>query len=33
MSSSKIKFKISLKNDSGGDLGKKVDEICVEFPW
>ena len=33
MSSSKIKFKISLKNDSGADLDKKVHEICVEFPW
>ena len=33
MSSSKIKFKISLKNDSGADLYKKVHEKCVEFPW
>ena len=33
MSSSKIKFKISLKNDSGADLYIKVHEKCVEFPW
>ena len=31
MSSSKIKFKKSLKNDSGADLDKKVHEIRVEL--
>ena len=33
MSSSKVKFEISLKEHNGANLDKKVYDLCVEFSW